>query len=152
VATGLSDSPAGLAAYILEKFAIWTNLDNVNKPDGGLTERFTLDELLTNIMVYWVTNSISTSARLYKETINYQMMTELNLERIALSEDIPVGLAVPGNDLLRFPKALLKEVYYNVTTYSDLLSVGHFGSFEDPKLMAADIKYFVKSIQTKRLY
>ena len=70
VGAALLDSPAGLAAYILEKFSSWTNYANIDKPDGGLTEVFTLDDLLTNVMVYWVSGSIITSQRLYKETFS----------------------------------------------------------------------------------
>ena len=68
--TGLTDSPAGLAAYILEKFSTWTNPDYRFREDGGLLEKFTLDELLDNLMVYWVTGSILTSQRLYAENYN----------------------------------------------------------------------------------
>ena len=63
----LKQSPTGLAAYILEKFATWTNEDFVDKEDGGLLQKFTLDELLDNVMIYWLTGSITTSMRLYSE-------------------------------------------------------------------------------------
>jgi len=66
----IADSPAGLAAYILEKFSTWTNNENKFRSDGGLLEKFTLDELLDNIMLYWITNSITTSVRLYAENLN----------------------------------------------------------------------------------
>ena len=69
VGAALNDSPVGLAAYILEKFSTWTNPDNVNKTDGGLTEKFTLDELLTNVMIYWISNNVASSMRFYKESI-----------------------------------------------------------------------------------
>ena len=75
IGAALHDSPVGLAAYILEKFSTWTNPDNVNKPDGGLTEKFTLKELLTNIMIYWVNNPAS-SMRFFKELLNYKYLVE----------------------------------------------------------------------------
>lgn len=68
--TGLRDSPVGLAAYILEKFSTWTNPEWKNLQDGGLTKKFTLDQLLDNVMIYWVTRSITTSQRLYSEQFN----------------------------------------------------------------------------------
>lgn len=68
VGTALNDSPVGLAAYVLEKFSTWTNPNNVTKPDGGLTEKFTLDELLTNVMIYWISNNVTSSLRYYKES------------------------------------------------------------------------------------
>lgn len=66
----LRDSPVGLAAYILEKFITWTNPEWKNLEDGGLTQRYTYTKLLDNIMIYWVTRSITTSIRLYAETFN----------------------------------------------------------------------------------
>lgn len=66
---GLNDSPVGLAAYILEKFITWTNPAWKNLEDGGLTKKYTYTNLLDNVMIYWVTNSITTSMRLYAESI-----------------------------------------------------------------------------------
>ena len=63
----LNDSPVGLAAYILEKFISWTNPAYRSLPDGGLTRKYSLDDLLTNVMVYWVTGTIGSSCRFYKE-------------------------------------------------------------------------------------
>ena len=63
----LNDSPVGLAAYILNLFSTWTNLNNLDLEDGGLTEKFTMDELLTNVMIYWLNGNIGSSMRLYKE-------------------------------------------------------------------------------------
>lgn len=62
----LNDSPAGLAAYILEKFSTWTNSNNKHLPDGGLS-KYDTDELLDNVMIYWITGSMTTSMRLYAE-------------------------------------------------------------------------------------
>lgn len=67
---GLNDSPVGLAAYILEKFITWTNQEHVNRVDGGLKLKFKYTDLLDNIMIFWVTNSITTSMRFYAETLN----------------------------------------------------------------------------------
>jgi hypothetical protein len=62
----------GLAAYILEKFSVWTNEKYLQMDDGGLTKNFSLDELLTNIMIYWTTQSITTSQRFYKECFMHE--------------------------------------------------------------------------------
>lgn len=67
IGSALVDSPVGLAAYILEKFSTWTNEEYRNRDDGGLGERFTLDELLTNVMIYWTSGNIAASQRFYKE-------------------------------------------------------------------------------------
>lgn len=68
------DSPAGLAAYILEKFSTWTNPNWKSVPDGGLTAKYTYTDLLDNVMIYWVTGSITTSMRLYSEVFNSRYM------------------------------------------------------------------------------
>lgn len=66
----LTHSPLGLGAYILEKFSTWTNRSWIDREDGGIVENFTLDELLDNVMIYWVTGSITTSQRLYAEALS----------------------------------------------------------------------------------
>lgn len=68
--TGLTDSPTGLLVYILEKFSTWTDINNREKTDGGLEEKWTKEKLIDNLMVYWSTKSITTSMRLYAETFN----------------------------------------------------------------------------------
>ncbi|GLV42699.1 Juvenile hormone epoxide hydrolase 2 [Carabus blaptoides fortunei] len=69
---GVTDSPAGLAAYILEKFSTATDVRNRETKDGGLTDKFTMTDLLDNVMIYWVTGSITSSFRLYAETTSRQ--------------------------------------------------------------------------------
>ena len=66
-ALGLNDSPIGLAGYILEKFSTATNINYRQLRDGGLTKKFTLDDLLTDVSIYWFTGTIGSSVRLYKE-------------------------------------------------------------------------------------
>lgn len=82
VAVGLQDSPAGLAAYILEKFSTWVDPSWRNLTDGGLTtpEHYTLDDLLDNVMIYWITGSITTSVRLYSEAFS-KKQRGLNLDK-----------------------------------------------------------------------
>lgn len=70
----MSDTPVGLAAYILEKYSTWTNREFKKLADGGLTQKYSLDALLDNIMIYWITNSITTSQRLYFESFNSASM------------------------------------------------------------------------------
>ncbi|MEE6520652.1 hypothetical protein FKM82_018565 [Ascaphus truei] len=65
----LNDSPVGLAAYILEKFSTWTDEEFRDHEDGGLERKFSLDDLLTNVMIYWLTGSIVSSMRFYKENV-----------------------------------------------------------------------------------
>lgn len=71
IGAALADSPIGMAAYILEKFSTWTNKNNRMEDDGGLRKKFTLDELLTNVMIYWTSNNIASSQRYYYENFQY---------------------------------------------------------------------------------
>lgn len=70
----MAASPVGLAGYILEKFSTWTHPEYRFRADGGLLEKFTLDELLDNLMLYWVTNSVTTSVRIYAEQFRKDSM------------------------------------------------------------------------------
>lgn len=66
----LTDSPMGLASYILEKFVTFTDRKLVNKEYAGLRNSYSYESLLDNIMIYWITGSITSSMRLYAETFN----------------------------------------------------------------------------------
>lgn len=149
IGVALNDSPAGLAAYILEKFSGWTNSKYVDRADGGLTEKFTIDELLTNVMVYYITNSITTSQRLYKEQFSMEMQSVLNFDRVAVPLTVPVGIASFPNEipLLNLPRTVLVECYHNITQYSNMPRGGHFPAMEEPELLAQDIRDFLHSIQ-----
>lgn len=80
----MAASPVALAAYILEKFSTWTNPEYRFRSDGGLLEKYTLDELLDNIMVYWITNSVTTSMRLYAEEFTKEEMASRSSECVSL--------------------------------------------------------------------
>lgn len=71
---GLNDSPAGLASYLIEKFSTGTNPSYKSREDGGFLEKYTYDELIDNLMMYWASNSITTAMRIYAE-----MFTKENL-------------------------------------------------------------------------
>lgn len=71
----LTDSPAGLAAYILEKFSTLTNPSYIKAGDGNLLAKHSLTNLLDNIMVYWSTNSMTTAMRLYAESFNKRTLS-----------------------------------------------------------------------------
>lgn len=143
VGVGLTSSPDGLAAYILEKFSTWTNKEYRQRNDGGLLEKYTLDELLDNIMLYWVTSSITTSARLYSE--NFSMAYRaLKIDELPIQ--VPTSCAIFPNELLALPKNLLTDRYTNIIQYNVLKSGGHFAAFEEPKLLAEDIFSFVKKL------
>ncbi|XP_015916648.1 epoxide hydrolase 1 [Parasteatoda tepidariorum] len=141
VGTGLADSPVGLAAYILEKFSTWTDKENRQLPDGGLTKKFTLDELLTNVMIYWVNNNIKASQKFYKEYI-------LDPDRDSYDRmpiTVPLGVAFFPNELFLTPKMFIsKKLIPNLVSFTYMPRGGHFAAFEEPRLIADDVWKFVK--------
>lgn len=144
IGAALTSSPDALAAYLLEKFSTWTNVKNRQRDDGGILEKFTLDEILDNIMVYWVTNSITTSARLYAETMS-SANRNLNIEHLPIK--VPTACAAFPNELLVLPESLLKNRYPNIIQYNVMQRGGHFAAFEEPKLLADDVYSFVKKTE-----
>ncbi|XP_013383748.1 epoxide hydrolase 1 [Lingula anatina] len=141
VGTALTDSPVGLAAYILEKFSTWTNPGYRDLPDGGLTKKFTLDELLTNVMIYWTTKTITSSMRFYKE-----MSFDEDLDRYKIR--VPTGVACfPHEIALGCPPPQFATSAKHLIHYTNMPTGGHFAAFEEPQLLAADIWKFVEKAE-----
>ncbi|RZC42244.1 EHN and/or Abhydrolase 1 domain containing protein, partial [Asbolus verrucosus] len=82
VGVSLTDSPVGLAAYILAMFSTWTNPEYKNRENGGLLEKYAYEKLLDNVMIYWITNTITTSMRIYAESINKKQNVFQDRDRI----------------------------------------------------------------------
>ncbi|NXF04739.1 HYEP hydrolase, partial [Smithornis capensis] len=141
---GLNDSPVGLAAYILEKFSTWTDKSFLHKDDGGLESKYSLDELLTNVMIYWVTSSIVSSMRFYKE--NFRKDPDLR-HRDRFPVCVPTGIAAFPQEIAHTPRIWAKDVYRNIITYTHMPRGGHFAAFEEPKLLAQDIMQFVRKVE-----
>ncbi len=135
LAYGLSDSPAGLAAWIIEKFQAWSDCK------GDLRQRFSEDELLTNIMIYWVTNTINSSFSMYYENSH----TLPAMERIT----VPTGVALFPADILLPPYEWAKK-NLNITRWTIMQRGGHFAAMEEPELLAEDIRAFCKPFRKKR--
>jgi pimeloyl-ACP methyl ester carboxylesterase len=132
---GLSDSPVGLAAWIVEKFRTWSDC-------GGEVERvFTRDELLDNISLYWFTGTITSSVRLYRESSRVPLQMKTG-ERVTP----PLGFA-------RFPKELVPpprdwaERFFDITQWSEMPRGGHFAAMEQPALLADDIRKFFRLLR-----
>ncbi len=132
LAYGLSDSPIGLAAWIIEKFRAWSDCD------GDLSQKYSKDELLTHIMIYWVTGTIGSSTRMYYE--NSHSLPPLG--RI----DVPTGMAIFPADILLPPKSWTSR-NLNVTHWTTMSSGGHFTAMEEPELLANDLRAFYRSIR-----
>ncbi|XP_061481025.1 epoxide hydrolase 1 isoform X2 [Rhineura floridana] len=141
---GLNDSPVGLAAYILEKFSTWTDPAFQNLEDGGLEKKFTLDDLLTNIMIYWVSGCIVSSMRFYKENLGKGIGVHKH-EKVSVQ--VPTGIATFPNEVLYTPKSWAQQKYVNIVSFNYMPRGGHFAAFEEPELLAADILQFVEKME-----
>ncbi|XP_062292972.1 epoxide hydrolase 1 [Scomber scombrus] len=146
VGRGLNDSPVGLAAYILEKFSTWTSKDFRNLEDGGLTRKFSLDDLLTNVMIYWTSGCITSSMRFYKENF----AKGLDQPHSKIPVHVPTGFACFPNELMHTPRLWVKQKYHQLLTYTPMGSGGHFAAMEEPQLMAEDIQLFTKIVEKKK--
>ena len=132
IGAALNDSPVGLLSWIVEKFRTWSDCD------GDPENVFTRDQLLTNVMTYWVTETITSSMRLYWE---FQRSKERKPEYVA----VPTGVARYPKEILRFPRPWV-ERSYNVTQWADLPRGGHFAAMEQPDLFADDVRTFFRTL------
>ncbi len=128
----LNDSPAGLLAWIVEKFCTWSDCD------GHPENAFTRDQLLTNVMVYWATQTITSSVRLYREA-------RANPGEAAYVA-VPTGVARYPKEVLRYPRSWV-ERRYNVTYWADMPRGGHFAAMEQPELFTADLQNFFRTVR-----
>jgi pimeloyl-ACP methyl ester carboxylesterase len=127
VGAALNDSPAGLLAWMMEKFRTWSDC-------GGHPENaFTRDQLLTIVTTYWVTETSASAARLYWEHKNAKDAPEY----VA----VPTGVARYPKEVLRFPRPWV-ERRYNVTRWAEMPRGGHFAAMEQPELFAEDVRAF----------
>jgi pimeloyl-ACP methyl ester carboxylesterase len=131
----LNDSPAGLLAWIVEKFRGWSDCD------GHPENCFTKDQLITNVMVYWATQTSASSARLYWETRHSGVLAE-PLPYIA----VPTGVARYPREVLRWPRSWV-ERQYNVTHWATMPRGGHFAAMEQPELFVDDLRTFFRTVR-----
>ena len=122
----------GVAAWIIEKFYAWSDLDG-----RALDEVFSMDVLITNIMIYLVTNSFNTSTWMYHGATQ---------EGIALPAgkkvEIPVAVVNVPKDIFRSPPRSYVDEAYNIARWTDFKHGGHFAALEVPDAMLADIQAF----------
>ncbi|XP_035984530.1 epoxide hydrolase 1-like [Fundulus heteroclitus] len=141
---GLNDSPVGLAAYLLEKFSTWTHKRNRDLEDGGLERKFSLDDLLTNVMIYWTTGSIISSMRFYKENLGSNPNDRIDARTGIF---VPTGLAAFPQELLHCPRSWAQIRYRNIVSYTFMPQGGHFPALEEPRLLATDVIQFAKKVE-----
>ncbi|GHO42155.1 epoxide hydrolase family protein [Ktedonospora formicarum] len=133
LAYGLSDSPVGLAAWIIEKFYGWSDID------GDLERTYTKDELLTNIMIYWVTQTINPSIRSYYEESHMPSL------QAGLRIEVPVAMALFPKDTPA-PRALAERTL-RIERWTEMPRGGHFPALEEPELLAEDLRAFYRSMR-----
>jgi juvenile hormone epoxide hydrolase len=145
VGVALSHSPSGLAAYILEKFSTWTNLKWKAEKNGGLVPYYDLDNLLDNVMVYWVSGSIVSSMRLYSEAFSKARM-DLKLDNVPVK--VPTGcLASPHEFFAGQSEWLLQDKFPQLLHFTHGEKGGHFSAFEVPDVFAKDVVKFFSDIE-----
>ena len=135
----LNDSPAGLAAWIVEKWRAWAD------SRGNLDERFSRDFVLTTVTVYWVTQTITSSMRDYFDNDNRRFRVTLGPEEFV---NVPTGIAVFANTFVDegTPPREWAERLYNVRRWTTMPSGGHFAPAEEPELLARDIVTFFAAL------
>jgi epoxide hydrolase len=135
VGAALNDTPAGLLGWIVEKFRAWSDCD------GDPENCFTRDQLLTNVMVYWVTETAASSARLYWESRRGAQASG------ALPfVDVPTGVARYPKEVLRWPRSWV-ESQYRVVHWAAMDKGGHFAAMEQPELFVDDVRRFFRGIR-----
>ena len=134
---GLNDSPAGLAAWIVEKFHGWS--DN----DGHVEEAFTRDQVLANITLYWVTETITSSTRIYYEFRHAQSRSPVSYVAV------PTAGAIFPKEIYFTPRAWA-EHSYNIVRWTVMPRGGHFASLEEPQLIVDDLRAFFRELTSQR--
>ena len=126
---GLADSPSGQAAWILEKFWAWTDCGDGHHRHPELV--LSRDELLDNVMVYWLTNSAASSARLYWESFRTP-----NLDPVTM----PSGASIFPKEIFRSSRRWAEKRFQQLVYWNELDRGGHFAAFEQPELFVQEVR------------
>jgi len=137
LAFGLNDSPAGLAAWLVDKYRSYSDCD------GDVETAFTRDELLTEISTYWLTETIASASRLY-----YERAVEGSARPdVEQSITVPVGCAIFPRDVRRVPRSWAERVYGNIVRWTVMPAGGHFPGLEQPDLLTAELRDFFRTVR-----
>lgn len=145
LADGLNDSPAGLAAWLIEKF------QSLSDCDGNIENRFTKDELLTNVMLYWANAAVGTSFLPYYDLTQasaLRWLKEKGKEWLGASH-VPTAFALFPKDVTHPPRRWA-ERFFNVERWTEMPRGGHFAAMEEPELLAHDIREFFRPFRSIR--
>jgi pimeloyl-ACP methyl ester carboxylesterase len=138
-AAALNDSPAGLAAWIVEKMHAWSDCR------GEIERRFSKDEILVNVMLYWVTQSIGTSFLCYRDFMKPQneAASSGGNADVGRSRQAPAGFAIFPREIANPPREWA-ERFYDVRHWSEMPAGGHFAAWEEPARLAEDLRAFFR--------
>jgi pimeloyl-ACP methyl ester carboxylesterase len=132
-AVGLNDSPAGLAAWIVEKLRSWSD---------DFENTFTRDEVLTNITIYWLTQTIGSAMRMYRAN------AAIAPAQLTRRVEVPSGFSIFAGDIVRPPRAWLERTA-NVVRATEPPRGGHFAPFEEPELYAQELREFFRPFRSE---
>ena len=124
---GLADSPMGQAAWIMEKFYEWTDCDG--HPENVLTR----EEMLDNVMFYWLTSSGASSARLYWESFGSAFGGGKSVE-------VPTGASIFPKEIVATPRSWAEGRFSNIVYWNELEKGGHFAAFEQPEQFVTEVR------------
>jgi microsomal epoxide hydrolase len=133
---GLTDSPVGLAAWLVEKFQRWTDCDG--HPENALTR----DEMLTDITLYWVTGAIGSSFWPYYARMH-------GAWPIPEGVKVPMGYAEFPKEILLPPRSLAQKMYTNIQRWTTMRKGGHFAALEQPQALAHEIREFFRPLRQR---
>ncbi len=136
LAFGLTDSPAGLAAWVVEKFRTWTDCDG--NPENAVSR----DEMLANISLYWFTGAIGSSFWPY-----YARMHGPWPIPEGTTVDVPMGYAEFPKEILHPPRSLAERTYTDIRRWTRMPKGGHFAALEQPALLAGEVIAFFGSLR-----
>lgn len=142
LAYALSDSPVGLCAWIAEKFHSWTDCERDGKRD--IRHAVSWNALLTNVSLYWHTNTIASSIRLYKE---YVLAVAAGTISLPYAVPVPVGLTTYRQEVYKTPRAWA-ERQFNLIHWHEAEQGGHFAAMEQPQAFAEDLRRFRRAAQS----
>lgn len=131
---GLTDSPSGQAAWILEKFWAWTDCDG--HPENVLSR----DEMLDNVMLYWVTATAVSSARLYWESFSPK-------RRPVVKVTVPTGVAVFPREIVTPVRKWMAPNFTDIRHWKEMPKGGHFAAFEQPDLFVAEVREYFRMLR-----
>jgi pimeloyl-ACP methyl ester carboxylesterase len=140
LAAGLSDSPVGLAAWMLDKFYSFSDCH------GNVESRFTKDQLLTNISLYWHTQTTASSFKLYYDILHAGALTWIGekIKEWTGTSSVPAGFALSPAEATHPPREWAAR-FFNVQRWTTLSSGGHFAALEEPKVLAHELIEFFRS-------